>query len=423
MAAGEREARLLMARQRVAGWAVALHRVATLATVIVRRSGKLSGVRIRVAVRAARELDTVERGLARRRVTFLAGHSGVLALERIFRGRVFRQAEFGGLERLEGVAGSAVASVGPRAELSAMRIRFVAVGALCMVQRSSEISGKMAAAARHLSVPAEQREIRLRVVELSGQRDLLPTGGRMARGAGGGEGTLVRIGVASRAGVETNPLQLQRLARPRGRMAFLTGHRPMFPREGESRSGMIESRQRFPSVGRVTTLAILAQLPAMRILMASQTVARKSQESPAQILHADGCALGFKNAFRGVALGAFQPGMLALERIARLAVVKALQGRNPPDELKVFAVVLGMAACASFLVAFRNQRGMQPAPRIQTVSNLRVALQAAEFRGACAQLMTVNALCGAAEGLVRAGKRSRRNLPLRRKAQQDDRGT
>ena len=100
-----------------------LNRVAILATVLVRRRGKLTVVRVLVAIRASREFHFVNRVLAGRRVTFVAGDGRMLSFERIVRCRVFLHAKLRRLPAFDGVAFRTLSLARPRLELSLVRIR------------------------------------------------------------------------------------------------------------------------------------------------------------------------------------------------------------------------------------------------------------------------------------------------------------
>lgn len=88
MRAGERVAAFLVLRNRVSRRLESGDGVARFALAVIRRDGKLPVVHILVAVETFCEGDLVLRGSARRNVAFRAGHSSMLALQRIRRGGV-----------------------------------------------------------------------------------------------------------------------------------------------------------------------------------------------------------------------------------------------------------------------------------------------------------------------------------------------
>lgn len=102
--AREREAGRLVLREGKRGGLEALHSVAGLAPVQVRHPRKLTVVRVRVAVGAARKVDLVSCGAPGGKMAFCAGHFGMFALERILRSGMLADAKLRGLESLHGVA-------------------------------------------------------------------------------------------------------------------------------------------------------------------------------------------------------------------------------------------------------------------------------------------------------------------------------
>ena len=205
----EREASLLVPRERESRWPVTLHGVAALATVQQRRPGELSSVLVRVTVQALRELGVILRPFALRQVALCAGDDDVPPFQGIFRRRVLANSKPRRLEPFDGVAGGALSAVRPSAELSAMRVRRVAIHTLLVGYRFLEISAHVAPAAPHRGMFSKQRKSRLRMIESSCHRDVLPPRSRVARLTGIGEGPAVDIGVARRAGVEADSLELQ----------------------------------------------------------------------------------------------------------------------------------------------------------------------------------------------------------------------
>jgi len=102
--AREWEAGRLVLREGKRGGLEALHSMATLALVQVRRGCKLTLVRVGVAVRAARKVDFVSCGRPGREMAFRAGKFGMLAFERILRSGMLADAKLRGLEPLHGMA-------------------------------------------------------------------------------------------------------------------------------------------------------------------------------------------------------------------------------------------------------------------------------------------------------------------------------
>jgi hypothetical protein len=80
--------RLIVPAQAERRWQKALQTMAALAGVEVWRAGKLAGMLIAVAIRAALKLDLEQRVFALRNMALAALQRGVLALQRVGCGRV-----------------------------------------------------------------------------------------------------------------------------------------------------------------------------------------------------------------------------------------------------------------------------------------------------------------------------------------------
>jgi hypothetical protein len=154
MTAAQSKGRFVMPARAECGWNKSLRSVTMLAAIEVGRGGKLSGMFIPVAVRALLKLHLVDRGFALGNVTLRTLQRGMPALKRICGGGVFLQAEHCRLKAIDGVTGCAFAPSCALGELSPMRIRTVAVGALLKYQRSCEVSSGVALHTIHLGVPA-----------------------------------------------------------------------------------------------------------------------------------------------------------------------------------------------------------------------------------------------------------------------------
>lgn len=120
---------------------------------------------------------------------------------------------------------------------------------------------------------------------------------------------------------------------------------------------------------------------------------------------------------RGMAAGAGHPRMLALENISSEFVIESLG--VPLDEWKILTVVLGMTAGTLIARALRNVVGsVQSLARGKPGCNFSVAVEAFE-RGYRTELVTSGAVGSASEELVRARKRTGRDLrPCRRQEPQ-----
>jgi hypothetical protein len=132
-------------------------------------SGELAFMNIAMAIQASGELDFVFRGRAGGSMTCRALQGRVAALQRIFCGRVLRQAEFGRFETLHGVTRFAFASVGAGCELSSVRVGMVTLVAGLETHRLFEVISSVTFCTAHSNMFAEQRIPGGRVVEFPSQ--------------------------------------------------------------------------------------------------------------------------------------------------------------------------------------------------------------------------------------------------------------
>lgn len=239
MRAREPKRCLIMLRRSKGRGAVAFQVVATLALVLIGRPGKLRPVRIGVAIQAGGELDFEKSGGSFGNMALCAGDCCVFLDQWELRAGMFRNAKTRRLEPFHGMARSTFAGIRPFAELSVMRIGLVAIRASRKRHRPLEVRTGMARSASDRRMFSRQRELRSRVVKAANRRDLLPSGGRMARRTGLPERASMRIGVAGHAGVELQPGVLRRFARA-ARVALRTPNGFVLPRQGKLRLAMIE---------------------------------------------------------------------------------------------------------------------------------------------------------------------------------------
>ena len=149
---------------------------------------------------------------------------------------------------------------------------------------------------------------------------------------------------------------------------------------------------RLPVFEVVARLASLAQTPVVRVLVAGGTGGRQAEISTAEVFDLNGRAFCGWNSCRRVATIATQPRMLAFENVSRLFVIEGLD--VPLDEREVFAVVLGMAACALLARAWRDVVGcVQSFASDETACDLGMAVQALQS-GLSAKLVASGAVRG-----------------------------
>ena len=106
-----------------------------------------------------------------------------------------------------------------------------------------------------------------------------------------------------------------------------------------------------------------------------------------------------------------QAGVLPLQNVAGLAVVKSLLRRLPMDKLEILSIMVGVAAGAIFIARQRIPNdGVESLVRGHSRGNVRVTLQTLQAFAAHGQSVANDALRGAIEGLMRSGKRAGGNL-------------
>lgn len=163
------------------------------------------------------------------------------------------------------------------------------------------------------------------------------------------ESAVMGVGVAGCAGRELQSPVFRGLVRSAGQVTLGACNLGVQAGQGISRLGMIEAAN-LPPRGRVMTgTTIVAELAFVKIFMARQASWRKSQETPVQVFLLDQLLPFRLDARGGVAILALDDGVLAVQNIASLVVVKFFLGRLPADELEALSVVLGMAASTVFV--------------------------------------------------------------------------
>jgi len=161
----------------------------------------------------------------------------------------------------------------------------MAIRALGESYGAFKISARVAIAATDLQVHPDQRIFRFRMVELDRQIvDLLPPAGGMAGFAGGLEGSLVRIRMASRAGIEFESREFYRLIWPGRDVAFAAGNLRVHASQRIFCLRMIELLGLFPIRKIVAPLAIVAKLAFVGVGVASNAICRKSQIGIGEVL-------------------------------------------------------------------------------------------------------------------------------------------
>lgn len=164
MPSGEREMSFLVLGQRKRGRLVAIHRMTTLASIEIRRGGKLSGVPVGMAICAAIEFDFECCVLPFWDMALRTFQPSVATLQRIRRRRMFLHGEFRWLPALHRMTGRALSLVRTFGKLAFMSI-LVAVHAFCEYQRLLEVAVRVALTAVDTRVLPLQRKLRFGVIK------------------------------------------------------------------------------------------------------------------------------------------------------------------------------------------------------------------------------------------------------------------
>ena len=107
-------------------------------------------------------------------------------------------------------------------------------------------------------------------------------------------------------------------------------------------------------------------------------------------------------------------GVLPLQKVARLAVIESLLRGLPMNHLKVFAVMVRMAADAILAARLKiDDSGVKSPMGGQSRGYFRVALQALQTLASHRQPVTRNALSGTIKGLMSTRKGAGGNLGTR----------
>ena len=327
--------------------------MAALTAVVVRRSCKLALVDVRMAVPTLTEFDLVERGFSCRDMTLGARNGDVLRLQGVGGIGVFGHSKLRGFESIHGVAWLAGAAIFARAELPAVGIGSMAIGAFGMRQGVIECRAVVAYLATHLDVLAQQWVVGFGVIEGSRHAiggDLFPVGLVVAGFTPCLEAAVVRVVMARRTLLEGEPNVLNDFWIGGCRLVTLfAGHLRMRFQQGVLGLRVVETRSLLPIVERVAAETIFPQLPTVRVDMAGEAITGQAKKSAVQILGLDECALGLGNILGVVALPARKLCVLALQDTSRLVVIEGVLRRLPMNNLEILSVVFGVASHAIFV--------------------------------------------------------------------------
>lgn len=168
-----------------------------------------------------------------------------------------------------------------------------------------------------------------------------------------------------------------------------------------------------PVGGRMALHAIGSKSPLMLVFMANGASGREAHPGAIQVLGRERRTRRGGNVLRTVAGAAANAGVLAVEHVPGLRVVESLGRGLPVNHLKLHSVVIRVAFDAGRARWSRARKGsMKPLVLLQFVRDLAMAFDAAEGRRFRRNFMTLDAASRSVQGLVRTGKRARRNLRI-----------
>lgn len=154
-----------------------------------------------------------------------------------------------------------------------------------------------------------------------------------------------------------------------------------------------------------------AEASLVLVFMAGKAVGGKSHERVVQVLATEKCALRSRDVLRGVAGAAGDRGVLPVQHIAGLAVVKALGSGVPMQHVEIFAVVVRVAFDAgSAGRSTLGERGVQTVVILDFRGDFGVALCAAKRGGTRGHGVALSAVGRAIEPLMGLGERAGRDL-------------
>lgn len=378
----DRELGFLVARQAIGRGTETADLVAGVTAPSEFLGGELAAVPVAMALPAALMGHSISHSGWVWPVALCALYLQVFAFEWVGRSLVFGHAEQRWLEALFVVARGAIAAAGAGPELSLMRVVRVAVAALCVRHRPAELQTGVALAAADRSVLAREWELRLRVVEPPARPRHLPAGGCVAGFAGLREGAFVRIFVAGLAPLHRDSVVLR--IRPWSRRRLMTFRAlSLLMSSGERETGRVVIKQRrvLPAVLGMTRRAVFAQLSAVLIGVATETVGGQAQQRPPRVLDLNPGEFGGRNVLGVVALRALQRGVFSLERVTGFPMIETGAAVGEIEDFVIAAIVLQVAADAipAFFRQLRLPR-VVAAPLLEPLANNLVATTALEAR-------------------------------------------
>jgi len=213
---------------------------------------------------------------------------------------------------------------------------------------------------------------------------------------------------------ERQPCVSSMAIRPRC-MAALALHLLVLSGQRELGLRMVKSllvdARRLPIQGRVALCAVTSESPLVSIFMARSATWRKAHPSVVQILIRKDRALRRGDVLQIVAGAAAHALMFAIEHKACRRVIESLRSRIPMHHLEVDTVVIGMALHTCCAGRARSRKCcMKAFVLLELICNFPMAIQTLERRRLDGNLVTLDAVPGSTQALMRLCQRSRRDL-------------
>lgn len=403
-----------MLLDRVAGCFECRPIVALLAAVAPRLTRELALMFIAMAVNAGRELDFEFRCGSRQCVASSAANIGMRKIERETGLRMIRDRKCRRAPALHRMAAFATTAILTFCKLSAVRIWFVAVGALLMWNRRFEISSGMTTQTLNIEMFPEQWETGLRVIERFGKARSLPRRRCMAGLASLLKQSVVGVAMTIRtarereASVSSTSIRSRRMAALALHLLVLSGQRVLRLRMIKC---LLVDACGLPFRRRMALCAIDTESALVNIFVTAGASWRQSHPCVVQIFARKERSLRRCDVLRIVARPAAYAHMFAVQDKAGRRVIESLRSRSPMHHLKVDAVVIGMAlhTCCAGRAGSRKRRMKAPV-LLDLILNFPMAIETLERGSLDGNLVTLNAVHISTQSLMRLRQRARRDL-------------
>ena len=191
-------------------------------------------------------------------------------------------------------------------------------------------------------------------------------------------------------------------------MTLRAGHSGVQPRERIPGLSVVEQADVLPRRGVVAGLTILAELALVKVLMAGQARLGEPKEALVQIFLFDQVSPLRLDMRSRVAVLALDARVFALQWVSGLRMVEFLFRWLPANELKLFPIVLGMAARAVFVgIVPLHDRRVKSQVGDEPLIDFGMTLQTLQAASRRRKSVAGGALAYAGNRLMGFGKRPR----------------